>query len=648
MNVKNNFLIYRKLKINLLIKSILKLNILKYICFLAILLVAFLQILYTAWLTDDSAITLRTVLNFINGYGPVFNVGERVQAYTHPIWFLLISLLSLFLPNVYTATFTLSILISIFVFYFLFFKVARKNWIGLFTIALLLLSKSYIDFETSGLENPLSHLLLVVIFFKGLSFSNPQKNSDRNKNQISFFFFCALLVLNRQDLLLLILPVVFSALTASENSLKQSIKNFLIGFIPFILWIIFTFVYYGSFVPNTAYAKLNTGIPIYEKLTQGYFYIRDLEIYDPFTFILIIIGIFSGFKKNNYTRLFSIGICIYLAFIVNIGGDFMSGRFFTAPFIVAILILIQTNYFSNHKFLYILLLLISALNIQSTLLAPSKLIPKWHENGIADERSFFYNDHSLRAFKPQLLKIKEWNFKGISEVKVGCGLMGFSSINGGPGMHYIDACALADPLLSKIPPLYHHPYWRIGHYVRQLPTNYERSVRDSQNLLVDSRIKNYYDEILLITKGSLFSPQRLFAILRVNLGLVPLPDSDLYKFGFVPTDSRANIINLDEINNKNGIYTQANNFIYSAEIPLKESQSINKLSIAIAGDCVGEVEFLYSGFFVPFMNFKGTQDKLNDPILKQIEPSTMLTNRLRLVNTTNSPRCSLVFLKINH
>ena len=635
-----------KIKNNLLIKSTQTQNISKYIFFLSILLVSIWQIFSTAWLTDDSAITLRTVLNFINGYGPVFNVGERVQAYTHPIWFLLISLFSILLPNIYTATFALSILISILVFYFLFFKVARKNWSGLFTIALLLVSKSYIDFETSGLENPLSHLLLVVIFFKGFSFSNPQKNADCNKNQRSFFFYCALLVLNRQDLLLLILPVVIWVLTISENSFKKSIKNFLIGFIPFILWIIFSIIYYGSFVPNTAYAKLNTGIPIYEKLSQGYLYLRDLVIYDPFTFALIVVGIFSGFKKSSYTRLFSIGICIYLAYVVNIGGDFMSGRFFTAPFIVAILVLIQSNYFDNHKFLYILLLLISTLNIHSTLLSPAKLIPKWHENGIADERSFFYNDHSLRAFGSQLLKRKNWKYNGISEVKVTCGLMGFSSIDSGPGMHYIDSCALADPLLSKIPPLYHHPYWRIGHYVRQLPTNYERSVRDGHNLLVDSRIKNYYEEIRLIVKGDLFSPQRLLAILRLNIGLIPLPDFDLYKFGFVPTDSRAVIINLDEIN-KNGTYHQVNNFIYSAEIPLKETVSIDKLSIDVAGDCSGEVEFLYSGFFVPFMNFKGTQDKLNHQIDHQIKPPTMFTNRLRLVNNTNSTRCSLIFLQIN-
>ena len=34
-----------------------------------------------AWLSDDAYITLRCVENLMRGHGPVWNVGERVQAY---------------------------------------------------------------------------------------------------------------------------------------------------------------------------------------------------------------------------------------------------------------------------------------------------------------------------------------------------------------------------------------------------------------------------------------------------------------------------------------------------------------------------------------------------------------------------------------
>lgn len=52
-------------------------------------------IIYTAWVSDDGYITFRSIENWIHGYGLVFNVGERVQTFTHPLWLLLQSLLYL-------------------------------------------------------------------------------------------------------------------------------------------------------------------------------------------------------------------------------------------------------------------------------------------------------------------------------------------------------------------------------------------------------------------------------------------------------------------------------------------------------------------------------------------------------------------------
>ena len=57
-----------------------------------LLCLIFLAILLrTAWLSDDARITLRTVLNVTHGYGLTFNVAERVQTYTHPLWMLMLT-----------------------------------------------------------------------------------------------------------------------------------------------------------------------------------------------------------------------------------------------------------------------------------------------------------------------------------------------------------------------------------------------------------------------------------------------------------------------------------------------------------------------------------------------------------------------------
>ncbi len=61
----------------------------------AVLLVSFLvfcvALLRTAWIGDDALITMRTVHNWHGGHGMVWNVGERVQTFTHPLWMLVLS-----------------------------------------------------------------------------------------------------------------------------------------------------------------------------------------------------------------------------------------------------------------------------------------------------------------------------------------------------------------------------------------------------------------------------------------------------------------------------------------------------------------------------------------------------------------------------
>src|SRR3954470_21478862 len=51
-------------------------------------LALFAAILHAAWLCEDAFITLRSVDNWVNGYGLRWNIAERVQSYTHPLWLL--------------------------------------------------------------------------------------------------------------------------------------------------------------------------------------------------------------------------------------------------------------------------------------------------------------------------------------------------------------------------------------------------------------------------------------------------------------------------------------------------------------------------------------------------------------------------------
>lgn len=157
----------------------------------------------TAWLDDNASFTIRSVLNWINGYGPVFNVGERVQAYTHPLWFLVLSLFTLVTNNIFFSVFFLSISLSLLNIWVLIRHISIYLAGCLLAVTALLFSKAFIDYSSSGLENPLSHFFILLSSYFAFSFS---KNPS-NKNLFFFTIVCALLYLTRQDLILCVMPL---------------------------------------------------------------------------------------------------------------------------------------------------------------------------------------------------------------------------------------------------------------------------------------------------------------------------------------------------------------------------------------------------------------------------------------------------------
>ena len=72
-----------------------------------------LLLLRTAWLDDDAYITFRTVDNFLNGLGLRWNVVNRVQAFTHPLWMFAVAGAAAISGEVYFSSLALSIVVSL-------------------------------------------------------------------------------------------------------------------------------------------------------------------------------------------------------------------------------------------------------------------------------------------------------------------------------------------------------------------------------------------------------------------------------------------------------------------------------------------------------------------------------------------------------
>jgi arabinofuranosyltransferase len=121
--------------------------------------------LANSWLGDDAYITFRVVWNFLNGYGPVFNPGERVQAYTHPLWMLVLSAAHGVTREFFFTALAVSYGFAI-VAVLVVVRSARSLAGGALAAITLFSSKAFIDYTSSGLENPLSFLLLALFYVR--------------------------------------------------------------------------------------------------------------------------------------------------------------------------------------------------------------------------------------------------------------------------------------------------------------------------------------------------------------------------------------------------------------------------------------------------------------------------------------------------
>ncbi len=129
------------------------------LCWLALAAYA-LVVLRSAWLTEDAYITFRTVDHFINGFGLRWNIAERVQTYTNPLWMFFVAFGYLLTGEIFYTAIALSVATSLLAVFFFIRHLAASLPAALLGTALLCSSKGFIDYSTSGLENPLSHLLL--------------------------------------------------------------------------------------------------------------------------------------------------------------------------------------------------------------------------------------------------------------------------------------------------------------------------------------------------------------------------------------------------------------------------------------------------------------------------------------------------------
>jgi arabinofuranosyltransferase len=504
-----------------------------------LLTLVFLAVLIrTAWMSDDALITLRTVLNVTHGFGLRYNILERVQTFTHPLWLGVVTVAYYVTSNVYMAAFASSILLAAVAFW-LGVTRAASAWQAAVVVIILFFSRAFIDFSTSGLENPLSYVLLAI--FVGIFLSveeQPERRSPRRALTL-LWLTASLLYLTRPDDVLLVAPLLVLACWRLRR-LAGIVKPALIGLLPAIAWTIFAIVYYGFPFPNTAYAKLAMGIDRSELWTQGLLYLIDSVDRDPLTLTTIAFALLlAAAQKRPAARALAAGLVLYLLYVASIGGDFMAGRFLAVPLYGAALLTGTLARGPRPMWIAagVVFIAIGSAGSHLPLWSNSKFGDSGNKpSGIIDERGVYFRDKSLVLAKRATFLEPDWPTARAQtpppRVLPTCGLMGTSGVDLGPYTHLLDECALADPLLAHLPAV-HNAEWRTGHYRRMIPAGYQETLQDGVNRLKERGLHDYYDHLTAVTRSdSLWTSARMKEIVALNTGKYDrLIDRTFFRYG---------------------------------------------------------------------------------------------------------------------
>ena len=482
--------------------------------------------LANAWMGDDAHITFRTVWNVVHGYGLSYNPDERVQAYTDPLWMMAVSVAHFVTREFFFTVTTLSWAFVVAAGAIL-LRRARSLSSAALMVVWLLSSKALVDYTSSGLEYPLSYFLLAVFYTRYLERPLDQPLSRR---ELRFFvLIAALAFVTRVDMaLLLVIPVAEMTLRSLWVRGRTMVAPIVIGALPAMAWVAFATFYYGFPLPNTYYAKVANGIPSWLQHQQGWAYLFNSISHDPITLGTMALAMCVAWRTPGPARRATLSALLYVVYTVSVGGDFMSGRFFAMPFLVAVISMVPelepplVPWAAAGLVLYNVLVPIVPIKTTATY---DGAWPWRTQNGIKDERGHTHQGSNLLTFAPfRTLPDSPFAREGVSfgaseaHSTVYC-CIGQFGLNAGPTKHVIDDNALSDPLLARLPvsPRVYFDFWT-SHYFRDLPDGYLESIERDQNLLTDPLLHEYYDKLRNVTRGSVFRASRLRDIWSLNVG----------------------------------------------------------------------------------------------------------------------------------
>jgi arabinofuranosyltransferase len=377
------------------------------------------------WMDDDGFINLRVVRNLLHGHGPVFNLGDRVEACTSPLWIGFLALLgALGAPLEGSAVYG-GIVLSVAALLLAMWAAnvfqpptaPRTGTVWPVGAAIYAVLPAAWDYASSGLETGLGLLWLGGSYAALASIVRRGRDEARDRRSYAAAALFGLGPLIRPEFALYsavwLVPLIWTVVRRHANS-KRRIRGVLLGvgasagLLP-VIFELLRMGYYGTITPNTAIAKE----AFRANWAQGGCYFRNFfGVYAmgwpaAAAAVFLILRLYVvlradrdriGFVAALLPPLAGLG---QVAYVVGIGGDYMHARMFLSP-VFAILLPISVVRIAAppSRARYLLSPLIAAGAVLSCWLvvcATRLRVKQENECDIGDERGWYALQASVEA-----------------------------------------------------------------------------------------------------------------------------------------------------------------------------------------------------------------------------------------------------------
>jgi hypothetical protein len=277
--------------------------------------------LYYWTLTDDAYIYFRYAENWASGFGPVFNVGERVEGYGGILWLALLTALRLLGRRPEATAPAIGVLCGA-VTLVLTFAIGRRaaperHWAwSLIAPFLLAANRTFVAWSTGGLETALFTLLTTAAFARLFA-----EKGEAARPWSALLF--ALAALTRPEGMLFL---AVGAAVRAATSRRRFAQWLVLALGPVAAHEAFRLAYYHAPLPNTFYAK----VPGTRwDLGAAYLAAFLLEYAGFWLLPLAVLSWGAPAWRAERTRggLLWAGAALYLLYVAAIGGDHFEFRF---------------------------------------------------------------------------------------------------------------------------------------------------------------------------------------------------------------------------------------------------------------------------------------------------------------------------------